>query len=465
MRGKRKDPLRSTLARIAASTRVRRASTTFLAGDTRKLLGKLPDQSVHCVITSPPYAELKDYGRRGQLGFGQGSHHEYLDDLGRIFRELRRVCKRGASMWIVIDTVKASGKTLLLPWETINRAQEAGWSFEDLIIWDKGRSLPWSHVGRFRGVFEYVLLFSNEGLRYFAVDNVREIDHLSPYWVRFPERCNPHGKAPSDLWHFPIPVQGSWSRNGIRHYCPFPVSMVGRMIAVATKPGQVILDPFAGTGTVLAVASYLGRHAVGIDINASFVRKFDSKGLEALIEVSRSELGGTTRKGARTALTPLMVRLRVLKSPRTLFSELSRPDRLGKKARSTVAAFVLTASKGRTGSLGQASISILARRGVALTELREQVAEVLAVPPLSKFRLNFVVRVVAERDWRRQLFFHQFPGKCWFSYAGGNFHNLDRSVSRQRLSAFVSSLADTDRSRFPPILSTLKARVESPPSD
>src|SRR2546421_261661 len=134
-----------------------------------------------------------------------------------------------------------SGRTLLLPWEIIRSAQEGGWTFEDLVIWDKGRSLPWTHKGHFRGVFEYILLFGKSKLTHFEIGRARETDDLSPYWVKYPERYNPNGKSPSDIWHFPIPVQGSWSRNGIRHFCPFPLSMVARMISLTAPVSGVVL--------------------------------------------------------------------------------------------------------------------------------------------------------------------------------------------------------------------------------
>lgn len=448
-----------------ASARAKRDSFTFLAGDSRKLLQKFPDESIDCVITSPPYAELKDYGAKGQLGFGQVSIDDYLADLGNVLRQLYRVSRKGAALWVVLDTVKTSGKTLVLPWEVITRAQQAEWKFEDLVIWDKGHSLPWSHVGHFRGVFEYVLLFSKERLSNFELDSIREIDHLSPYWVKYPERYNPHGKAPSDLWHFPIPVQGSWSKNGIRHYCPFPVGMVARMIALTTQPGQVVLDPFAGTGTVLAIADYLGRQAIGIDLNTNFVRKFDSGGFDALIKVVKAELGTKKRNGARADLTPLIIKLRTLKSPRTLFSQLSRPDRLGNDAREAIAVFVLTShgrpanSSSRTASLGRASLHLLMRRGTDIEHVRQHVAKVLAVPPLSKFGLEFNVKVVSERLWKDSTFFRPILGKRWFVYTKGNFSTVCKAISRDRLSDEVRSLADRDKSRFPPIVSTLKVDI------
>jgi hypothetical protein len=314
-------------------------------------------------------------------------------------------------------------------------------------------------------------LFSKEGLKRFSLDQIREVDNLSPYWVKYPERYNPNGKAPSDLWHFPSPVQGSWSKNGIRHHCPFPVGMVARMIALTSRLNDVVLDPFAGTGTVLAVAHYLGRQAIGIDINKKFVRDFESKGFDALVDVARAELGSRNKTKAVANLSSLIVKLRMLKLPRTLFVELARPDRLGDSARSAIAAFVVTGSDitGRSNRgfeyLGAVSIRVLCRRGIDLTTMRKQITEVLAVPPLIKFGVKANVKVISHRQWTQAAYLAHIPGRRWFSYIGGKFHSFVKSVSSVEMPGLTYTVAKDEKSRIPPVLSTLKVQVASPVTD
>src|SRR2546430_13997058 len=151
--------IRSSLPTLNPETVAQKETCVFVGAACRDLLRQLPAETVDCVITSPPYGKLKNYGATGQIGYGQKGEEEYLRDIGAVLHELNRACVEGAALWIVLDTIKRSGRTLLLPWEVIRRAEAEGWAFHDLVIWDKGRSLPWSHVGRFRGVFEYCIPF------------------------------------------------------------------------------------------------------------------------------------------------------------------------------------------------------------------------------------------------------------------------------------------------------------------
>src|SRR5437016_174600 len=134
--------IRRAVSTLNLETVVARRNCLYAAFDSRAFLRKLPNSTVDCVITSPPYGELKDYGAKGQIGYGQRSEEEYLRDIGSVLHELYRACKQGAALWVVLDTIKSSGRTLLLPWEVIQRAKAEGWTFHDLVIWDKGRSLP-----------------------------------------------------------------------------------------------------------------------------------------------------------------------------------------------------------------------------------------------------------------------------------------------------------------------------------
>ncbi len=458
--------IQAALSKLRFRTVAKKQNCVFVGADCRELLRQLPAESVDCVVTSPPYGKLKNYGARGQIGYGQKWEEEYLRDIGAVLHELHRVCRDAAALWVVLDTVKSSGRTLLLPWEVIRRAEAEGWAFHDLVIWDKGRSLPWSHVGRFRGVFEYVLLFSKGKLGRFALDRIRDIDHLSSYWVKYPERYNPSGKAPSDLWHFPIPVQGSWSRNGIRHFCPFPLAMVARIITLTSREGEVVLDPFAGTGTVLAVASFLGRRALGIDVNAGFAQTFSQKGYKALLGLTKSEVAGPGHESSKNGLRQLIVRLRILKYPKTMFGELLRPDRLGKTARKHIAALVVTqlTSPQRTRrvnseSLARIVVHVLATESAKLSKLREAISAVTRKPPLSKFGLGVSVKVVGMKTWKSSQFIADLPKDRWYLYTRGAFHSYEQTVPPSKLQATLKAACAGTRHRVPPILAPVGVDV------
>jgi DNA modification methylase len=260
----------------------------FINGDSRNILPLLPDNYVDTVITSPPYGNLKNYGSEDQIGFGQDIYGEYLADIKKVLSELFRITKTGGTLWLIVDNIKSDHKGIPLPWEITQIATESGWQFQDFIVWDKGKSLPWTATGRFRNQCEFIILLSKGKIKYFNIDSVRESNSLSTYWVKYPERYNPNGKAPGDLWHFPIPVQGSWG-NTPRHFCPFPIGLVERIVSISTPLDGFVLDPFAGTGSVPAVANLLGCYGIGVEINSEFCNNFDIKSYSNVLDQNNQD--------------------------------------------------------------------------------------------------------------------------------------------------------------------------------
>ena len=129
-------------------------------GDARSISEFFPSEEfVDVTITSPPYWNLKNYGSRQQVGFGQ-TYESYLDDLEQIFTSIYRVTKRTGSLWVVADTIKHKGELKLFPFDLADRLKKIGWIHHDIIIWNKDKSLPWSHRGKLRNIFEYILFFS-----------------------------------------------------------------------------------------------------------------------------------------------------------------------------------------------------------------------------------------------------------------------------------------------------------------
>jgi DNA modification methylase len=187
-------------------------------GDTRTLVEGLPNKCIAVTLTSPPYWNLKNYGMPNQIGWDQ-NYAQYMEDMVSIFKHIFRATRDSGSLWVVIDTFKDNGSLKLLPYEFADRLQkDIGWFLQDVIIWDKGKTLPWSRTGQLRNQFEYILFFSKSKNFKYEIDRLKEIE-LKEWWVKYPERYNPKGKIPSNIWPLPIPVQGSWSSNGLRHAC------------------------------------------------------------------------------------------------------------------------------------------------------------------------------------------------------------------------------------------------------
>lgn len=454
--------LANAVRRSAVAVKHLSPSCLAIHGDNRLVLPRLPDASVHCTISSPPYGDQKNYGSPDEIGSGNADYLGYQKDLRRVVAELHRVTVAGGAMWLVLDTLKRDGHSIPLPFQAINIAEDHGWVYHECVIWDKGKSLPWSHTAHFRGVFEYVLLFvKGSRVRHFDLDSVRDTDHLSSYWVKYPERYNPLGKAPTDLWHIPIPVQGSWAPDDLRHLCPFPEELVRRMIAITSRAGDVVLDPFSGTGVVPAMASAMERVGIGIELNARYFDAFVSKGFD---RVARSASASTTNKSPK--LATIIRNLRVLKYPKTLFAQISRADRLGDEARSMIDGILVNREEGEDAE-GRERIRVvlLARAKAHVARLEKSAATIRAIAPLSKFQLAAKIEVVEPHRWKTGAYRPIHAQETWYHYRAGNFNEYAARLTADQMK---SALRDGDlgkKTRVPPIFSKLGVKVRAGISD
>ncbi len=247
--------------------------------DARNLKNFLGDIEVQLTITSPPYADMKNYEATNQIGFNQDYWQEYLPDLADIFQQCYEVTAHTGSLWIIIDTFYQNGAVRPLPFDILTKLEENAknknietWKLRDIIIWDKTKTLPWYAKGKLRNQFEYILFLTKNDDYVYKLDEIREADTLKKWWVQYPERYNPNGKSPSNLWNFTIPMQG-WGRKFF-HFCPFPLQLVERIISLSSNDRDVVLDPFAGSGSVLAQAHVMRRKFIGLDINPKFKENF-----------------------------------------------------------------------------------------------------------------------------------------------------------------------------------------------
>jgi DNA modification methylase len=283
-------------------------------------LPKVLSQDQPCVdviVTSPPYWDLKDYGAPNQIGHGQ-TEPEYLADMEQVLRDCYIVTKPTGSLWLVVDTYRHKGELRLLPMELAERACKAGWKLRDVIIWDKQHSIPWHQKGQLRNVFEFILFLSKTDQYKYEIDRIKTLDELSKWWVDFPERFNPKGKTPGNIWSFPIRTQGEWGkRSELYHSCPFPTALAARIIELTTDPGDLVMDPFAGSGVVLAQAHAMGRSYIGFEINPDYVEMFELvvKG-EVAAEWEDLKQWRETQATAREDFEQSILKLRVLKYTR-----------------------------------------------------------------------------------------------------------------------------------------------------
>lgn len=305
-------------------------------GDARDLsvLG-LADGSVRCTITSPPYWDLKRYAEHGderEIGNGQ-KKQAYLDDVGKVLSQVHGLTREDGVLWLVADTMRDRTNTptglaeiMPLPFELAAVAREAGWRFQDIVIWEKDKTLPYSGQGKLRNLIEYILFFTRGTEFTHRPYRCAEQHMPGATWLAgWPERYHPLGKRPSNIWKFKLDTQGMWKQAAARHACPFPQALVAQCIDLTTDKGDTVLDPFAGIGTVVAQAIAMGRQGVGLELNPTNVTTFHEQVLSDF--QARWERGAELRRLKRAdqrVEAQLIMRLRLLKAGKEMHRALQR---------------------------------------------------------------------------------------------------------------------------------------------
>ncbi|WP_394253665.1 DNA-methyltransferase [Arthrobacter pityocampae] len=285
---------------------------TLLHGDALEQASTLPDVSVDCIVTSPPYYGLRDYGSDGQYGIEE-TPTAYVETMRALFSELRRVLADDGTLWLNIgdsysggsrkgyaDTGKAAGrigserpasglpgKNLLgIPWRVAFALQDDGWILRNSIIWQKPNAMPESVKDRLSGRHENLFMFAKSQRYWFDIDPIREESILEATRGKFTKPrdqrprngaepngdthynmgFSPKGKNPGDVWSISTHAFPG------AHFAVFPPELARRCIVAGCKPGGTVLDPFSGSGTTGLVAQQNGRKYVGIDISEDYLR-------------------------------------------------------------------------------------------------------------------------------------------------------------------------------------------------
>jgi len=290
---------------------------------------------IDVTITSPPYHDIIDYDSgENQVGFGQ-DYGEYKEDLGFVFKNIFNLTKKSGSLWLIVDTYSKDKKLVPMPFELITKIVEQGWILKNIFIWKKDKTRPWVQKGHLRKIYEYILFFVKSQDFKFYVDRIRELnlDDYKEWWVKYPERYNPKGKIPTNIWEYPIPVQGSWRQKGINHSNPLPVGLIHRILSLVTDENDVVCDPFSGTGTVLAAANAMDRRYLGFELNETYVENFSSN-IKELVkdEVQRIQSKYPDYYDMQTRLSNLILDLRLVKFPKSVFKTMVNSNILDNNA-------------------------------------------------------------------------------------------------------------------------------------
>jgi len=335
------------------------------------------DNSIDLTFTSPPYFNLKDYRCEGQIGHGQ-EYKEYLESLQQVFEKVYRKTKENGLLWIVIDTIKMNSDVLPIPFDLAEKLKPIGWKLKDILIWKKNKTVPYSN-NSFRKLFEYVLIFA-KGDYALHLDRERCIDkfQLKQWWMKYPERYSPLGKCLDEIWEHDIPNQGAWGDKSVCHECPFPPDLVDKVIQLSTNKGDVVLDPFAGTGIVLKRAKALGRKYVGFELNKDYYKRI----LDSMKDDSLTIDYEKDYQENQADFKKMIWELRALKYCRVLIKKINQKESVVKKA------FVSLIKYDEIGEI-KCEIILLDKRDLSQIEIDTLIAK----PPLSKFEItsNFFI--------------------------------------------------------------------------
>ncbi len=303
----------------------------IITGDALIELAKLPAESVHCCVTSPPYYGLRDYGVDAQLGL-EPTPDAYVAAMVSVFREVRRVLRADGTLWLnigdsyaavnrgenarprsetlvgmqagsphsdiptrreVIAGQKSSGikpKDLIgIPWMLAFALRADSWYLRQDIIWAKPNPMPESVGDRCTKAHEYLFLLSKSQRYYFDAAAIAEpsitpglkVGGIGQSWhdhqddlMRGDRKTAPGTNGQHQAFAGGRNKRSVWTiataPYAEAHFATFPPALVEPCILAGCPAGGTVLDPFLGSGTTALVADRLGRSAIGIELNPAY---------------------------------------------------------------------------------------------------------------------------------------------------------------------------------------------------
>jgi len=260
----------------------------IIHGDSRQM-NYLADKSIHLVITSPPYWQLKDYGIKKQIGF-HDSYESYINNLNLVWKGSYRVLHPGCRLCINIGDQFARSvyygryKVIPIRTEIIKFCETIGFDYMGAVIWQKVTtcnttggatimgSFPYPRNGILKLDYEFILLFKKQGVLPAPTKEQKELSIMT-----------------KDDWN--TYFSGHWYFAGAKqdgHIAMFPEELPARLIKMFSFSGETVLDPFLGSGTTALAARNLGRNSVGYEINSDFIPTIKNK-----LNVGQSDIAAT----------------------------------------------------------------------------------------------------------------------------------------------------------------------------
>ena len=260
----------------------------IINGDSRQM-NLIKDKSVHLIITSPPYWQLKDYGTENQIGF-HDSYESYINNLNLAWSECNRVLQDGCRLCINIGDQFARSvyygryKVIPIRTEIIKFCESIGMDYMGAVIWQKQTtmnttgggavmgSFPFPRNGILKIDYEFILIFKKQGNSPKPTLEQKQLSEMTK------EEWNTYFAS---HWTF-----GGAKQDG--HIAMFPEELPARLIKMFSFTGETVLDPFMGSGTTALAARSLQRNSIGYEINPEFIPFYKSK-----LNVGQTDLNGT----------------------------------------------------------------------------------------------------------------------------------------------------------------------------
>ena len=289
----------------------------ILVGDCLEQMAHIESQSVQTCVTSPPYWGLRDYGHDGQMGL-EKTPDEYVAKMVEVFAEVRRVLKDDGTLWLNLgDSYGLKPKNLIgIPWRVAFALQADGWYLRQDIIWAKPNPMPEPVKDRCTKSHEYLFLLSKSPKYYFDSESMREKGVMSKGDSAGSVQQNTtktHGvgggnsglNLAKEKLNAELNEKGFTTRNKRdvwtintkpfkgAHFATMPEALVEPCVLAGSREGDIVLDPFLGSGTVAVVAERHRRNWIGCELNPDYAAIAEARIASAQPEQSLFETGVT----------------------------------------------------------------------------------------------------------------------------------------------------------------------------
>ena len=249
-------------------------------GSCLDILPELEPGSAQCCVTSPPYWGLRDYGHADQLGF-EDTLDAYVSQMTIVFRKVWDVLADDGVLWLNLGDCFDQKQLVGMPWRVAFALQADGWYLRSDIVWAKPNPMPENVTDRPTRAHEYVFLLTKAARYYYDADAIREeMKHptasvsagfgghkrngSATYSGRAYDASTLSGRNKRSVWEI------STHRYAGAHFATMPPALVDPCVRAGSRVGDLVLDPFAGAGTVGVVARRLQRRFVGIELNPDY---------------------------------------------------------------------------------------------------------------------------------------------------------------------------------------------------